>query len=420
MRVIITALGIIALVALALARPTFVTAQQKLPPVSYVCPMAGDEDVIEDKAGKCRKCGMTLTPIRLDTTWTCPVHAAVHMDKPGKCPIDGRELIQMIVSITWRCPGSPTESLQPGKCPDGSAMTKNFTPRPHGNHNPQHGGQFFMAPDNWHHLEGTYPRAGVFRMYLYDDYTKPLPRDQQQQVTAQVVVQGQSYPLALAPNGRYLEGKIGAATIPASMQAKVKFKTDSPQNVFDFTFDKYSKEPPPGTPLLTKAAPSAAPVARANPEPGIRNAEARTENPEPRTPNPEPRAANPEPAVSPNVGPSGVEPALITLPIPDTVPEIIAQLRTRTNQIRTLIDRGMFADVYVPAFHAKDLALALAERGNALPADRRRAADPAISKLVRTAYLLDAFGDLGNKQQITAAFAEFAAASKDIVSVFPQ
>ena len=42
-----------------------------LPPISYVCPMAGDEDVIDDHAGKCRKCGMDLVAIRLDSVWTC-------------------------------------------------------------------------------------------------------------------------------------------------------------------------------------------------------------------------------------------------------------------------------------------------------------------------------------------------------------
>ena len=33
---------------------------------------------------------------------------------------------------------------------------------------------FFMAPDNWHHLEGTYPEEGVFRVYLFNNFSEPL------------------------------------------------------------------------------------------------------------------------------------------------------------------------------------------------------------------------------------------------------
>ena len=115
-----------------------------------------------------------------------------------------------------------------------------------------------------------------------------------------------------------------------------------------------------------------------------------------------------------------MENALIPVPIPDTVPEIMTQLRTRTDQIRAFIDRGSFASIYVPAFQAKDLALALDARKETIPADKRRIAQPAIAQLVRSAYLLDAFGDLGNKQQIVDAFSVFAAAVKDIQASFSE
>lgn len=375
---------------------------ESLPPLSWTCPM--HPEILEDKKGICPICKMDLVGVRLDTIWSCPVHSVIAESKPGKCPIDKRDLIQVTVSVSWTCPGSDAESLSPGACPNGSPMVKKYAPRAHGNHNPQHGGQFFMASDNWHHLEGTYQPTGVFRMYLYDDYTKPLPVNQVRAVKATIVTKdsqtGKETSVPLVRTGRMLEARIGKLPMPAAMYAQVQFKPDAPHSRFDFTFESHSKEPhPAATPTMTGAASGA----------------------------PAPTATAPAAAPAPVPAPAsevetaaGVDPALVTLPIPGTVPEMLAQLRARTDQIRAFIDRGSFASIYVPAFQAKDLALALDEHKNELPAEKRKIAEPAISRLVRSAYLLDAFGDIGNKQQISEAYAKFVDAAKDIASAFPQ
>jgi Heavy metal binding domain len=404
--VLVAALGGVGGAAPQSSKPASPAKDIELPPLSYVCIMAGDEDVIEDHPGKCRKCGMELVPIRLDTVWTCPVHAAIHESNPGKCPIDGRPLIQMTMAISWTCPGSDKEETAPGRCANGAPMVKKYAPRPHGNHNPQHGGQFFMASDNWHHLEGTYLPTGVFRMHLYDDYTKPLPLAQVRTISGAVVVKdqrtGEEKTIPLTRSGQYLQGTVGKLPFPAVMYAKVKFKPDAPDNRFDFTFENYSKEPAPGAaPRTTSAAPAAAPATTS-----AAPASSTTTAPSTST------------SAAPDLS-SGVDPALVPLPVPETVPEILSQLRTRTDQIRSFIDKGSFASIYVPAFQAKDLALALDAHKNDLPAEKRKVAEPAIAKLVRVAYMLDAFGDLGNKQQITEAYAKFVEAAKDIQSSFP-
>src|SRR5262245_19733444 len=229
--------------------------------------MAGDEDVIEDKPGKCRKCGMELKPIRLDSVWTCATRPLLVVEsKPGKCPVDGTPLVQVTASVTWTCKSDASiEKLEPGACADGSPMIKRYSARAHGNHNPQHGGMFFMAPDNWHHVEGAYLANGVFRLYLYDDFTKPLPADQVGQMTARIVTKQTFDPttrttkeIAAAPllrKGRYLEAAIGKLPLPAQMTAKISFKRGATENIFDFAFEKFSVEPPAG-PRATSAAPA--------------------------------------------------------------------------------------------------------------------------------------------------------------------
>jgi hypothetical protein len=411
-----TLLLVIALSASALGgqqQPAKTPADQ-LPPLSYVCPMAGDEEVIEDKPGVCRKCGMELKPARLDSVWTCATRPLLVVEsKPGKCPVDSTPLVQVTAAVSWTCTDQPSiEKLEPGLCPNGAPMVKRYAARAHGNHNPQHGGQFFMAPDNWHHIEGAYLSTGVFRLYLYDDFTKPLPLDQVRAVTARIVTK-QTFDtatkttkeLAAAPlvrNGRFLEARIGKLALPAQMTAKISFKKGGPEHVFDFAFEGFSKEPPRPAATTTTAATSTTASAPAPPE-SRRSSSAPTPS---------------EGGGTIEIAPA-MENALIPVPIPETVPEIMAQLRTRTDQIRTFIDRGSFASIYVPAFQAKDLALALDARKDTIPADKRKIAQPAIAQLVRSAYLLDAFGDLGNKQQIVDAFAVFAAAVKDIESSFP-
>jgi len=367
-------------------------AAEKLPPLSYTCPM--HPEILETKGGTCPICKMDLVPIRLDSVWTCGTKPlAVVREGPGRCPIDGTALVQVVAVVSWTCAGGTEESASPGKCSDGSEKTKTFALRAHGNHNPQHGGLFFMAPDNTHHLEGAYLSSGTFRMYFYDEFTKPQKLAAVKNYKASLLVKdprtGKETTYSLVRSGGYLQAAIGKLALPAEMYALVTFAPGGKDNRFDFTFPAYSKEPHAvAGPTMTSTAP-------ATPAPLVET-------------------------IAPATGTSSsIDPALVTLPIPDTVPEMLAQLQTRSEQIRAFIDKGSFAAIYVPAFQAKDLALALDEHKSELTPERRRVAEPAIAKLVRSAYLLDAFGDIGNKQQISEAYAKFVEAARDIHSSFP-
>jgi hypothetical protein len=379
--------------AIAAQRPR-PAAVPVLPPISMTC--IHHPDVLESKPGTCPYCKLPLVPVRLDSAWMCPVHTTVTESNSGKCRMCGRQLVPVTVSLTWTCSADrATEHLEPGTCADGSPRIGHRALRAHGNHNPQHGGQFFMAPDNWHHLEGVHPSARVFRLYVYDDYGRPLAPAKVKDLAARVVTKENydpatrkttelsAFPLKPARNRPYLEARIDPATLPAEMTAKVRFGDDQPEYRFDFTFASLSKEP---------AAPTARPSVT------------------------QPLSAPAPPAAAP--APSTETDPLTPLPIPTSLSGMLEQLRAREKQVGDLIARGDFAAVWVPAFQAKDIAIALEPHLAHLAPEQRDAGEPALARVVRTAWLLDASGDVGNRSQIEAVYSAFKAAVGDALAAF--
>lgn len=235
--------------ALALTQTTVRPQAQRLPPLSYVCDMAGDEGVLEDKPGICPNpaCKMTLRPVRLDAKFWCPTHQTLEVhDAAGKCRRDGRDLVPVTLSMFWTCPDQPdTRLLEPGTCADSSARRIRYEVRAHGDHNPRHGGQFFMASDAWHHLEGTYPQPGVFRAYFYDNFTKPLDA---KAFAGRVIVgdstdkEVASAPLRPGADASTLEAAIAADTpFPVRLTLQVRFSPGAAEQPFDFQFAAVTK-----------------------------------------------------------------------------------------------------------------------------------------------------------------------------------
>jgi Heavy metal binding domain len=227
------------LVAFATARP--------LPPLSFTCPM--HPEVVTDAAGACPICKMKLVAVRLESVWSCQLHPDLTRFEPGRCPTDGRTLVRMIKALSFTCPVHPRVSdVNPGRCAiDKRTLVAKYALRPHGDHNPKHGGQFFMAPNNWH-VEVTHASAGLFRLYVYDDYSRPfVPTGFSGRIISMIDTKGKAVDLAIpfrrAASGPLLEARVAGLALPATIAVKVRFQANEQEYRFDFPFLDYSKEP---------------------------------------------------------------------------------------------------------------------------------------------------------------------------------
>jgi heavy metal-binding protein len=404
---------------------TAVTAAQ-LPEISWTCPM--HPDVIEDKKGSCSICGMDLEAARIVTVYTCPVHAVIEQAKPGQCRICSRDLVQKTATLTFTCAGNREISqLEPGTCADGSAMVPKYTPRAHGDHNPKHGGIFFMAPDNWHHLEGTYPAAGRFRVYVFDDFSRPLSVSEARKVRGRVITKEvfdpktgttrelASAPLVLARNGAFFEARIEPLALPAKMTAKIAFRSGDKESRFDFAFPSYSRDlPASGSPSTSR---SAAPVASIAPPASTSAATSHTASASAQSATADRTANTPNASASAPSAASTSAPASPTATVDKTADkpgDLLGELRAQRAEVESLTKAGTLGAIYVPALRAKDLALEIQSQQRGA---NEEAVEATVKRIVLSAYQLDTYGDLGDGEKVQDAYRAFSAAISQLDSL---
>ncbi len=124
-----------------------------------------------------------------------------------------------------------------------------FEPGTHQDHEPKHGGTFFMALDNRHHLEGLLVPPGRLVVYLYDSHTQPVSLAELQQATGTVqwgaAEDAPQTSLAVAEGGEYLEATPPREVkFPIELTLRLHFPGTAPDarpELFTFPFSHYNE-----------------------------------------------------------------------------------------------------------------------------------------------------------------------------------
>ena len=120
----------------------------------------------------------------------------------------------------------------------------------HFDHNPKHGGIFFMSMDYKHHLEGVLLPSGTFRIYLYDAHTKPLIAEETRKAsgTVQIGDSEKAPKISLVPGTKVetVEANLGKGLkFPVALTVLLRLpgmSADSRPELFNFTFTQFTDE----------------------------------------------------------------------------------------------------------------------------------------------------------------------------------
>ena len=361
-------------------------------------------EAVDVRPGTCRVCDRLLVSAPLASLWRCAHHPEVEDEEADSCPVCGRQLAEVPVGEVWVCPlgyleslgddrdstalgtlrldggplGFATEevALREGRCAIcGGTRLRVLLTLPHGDHEPRYGGQFRMASDYWHHIELVLAEPGVLRLYFFDNYTRPLDASgfdarafRSRMDPTEGLIDGTTPRAFTAVDGEsYLEARLEESELP--LQILLKVRLGERDERFDFVFRELARptsDPDDGTPLVPRA------------EDDVR--------------------------------------------IPAAPGDIVVEILIQDLRLRQRIARQDYDSVHLPAFRAKDLALALEERV-ALRQDedpgRHRAVCRAVRCVVRGAWLVDFHGDLGDRPRLLEHYRTFARGVVDLRRLFP-
>jgi len=163
------------------------------------------------------------------------------------------------VSWATSVPSHPSEVLfqnqGEGQSPDSGSIPVAQEQGAHMDHKAKHGGTFFMSLDNKHHLEGVLLPPGTFRVYLYDDHTRPLKAEETKQAvgTVQIGDSEDAPKINLGPGKKKeaLEVSLGdAVKFPVTLTLLLHLPgmaPDAKPELFNFKFTQFTDERGPGT-----------------------------------------------------------------------------------------------------------------------------------------------------------------------------